>query len=188
MVDDVISVIDFATEIGRRKSTVFKVLAKLGIEPTKRRSSLNAGQFVSCITLAQSKLVLERLVSSSGNKADGETGPLTIDESENGVFYLIALEPDHDPGRFKVGFAVNLSERLRQHRCAAPFASVVASWSCKRLWEKTAIDCVASGCERLHTEVFRTNSLANVVERCNAFFALMPSTSSLEPSNMEAGA
>jgi hypothetical protein len=36
------------------------------------------------------------------------------------------------------------------------------------------VDCVASGCERLHTEVFRADSLASVTEKCNQFFAIMP--------------
>jgi hypothetical protein len=90
------------------------------------------------------------------------------------MFYLLLLEPDHDPGRFKVGFALSVPERLRQLRCSAPFAKVVCAWPCKRLWEKSAIECVAEGCERLHTEVFRTSSLGSVVARCDQFFALMP--------------
>ena len=94
--------------------------------------------------------------------------------AEQGVFYLLSLEPKSDPGRFKVGFATSLSERLRQLRCSAPFTTVVATWPCKRLWERTAIDSVGEGCERLHTEVFRTTSLEAVRERCDRFFALMP--------------
>ena len=174
MADDVISVIDFAAQIGKRKTTVFKILTRLGIEPTKRRSSSNGGQFVSCITAEESKLVLEELTSPELSDLDGSRIESAVDDAESGVFYLIELEPTHDPGRFKVGFAVNLPERLRQHRCAAPFASVVQSWPCKRLWERTAIDAVTFGCERLHTEVFRTGSMADIVVRCNAFFALMP--------------
>ena len=91
-----------------------------------------------------------------------------------GVFYLLCLEPEHDPHRFKVGFASNLNERLRHHRCAAPYTQVVKTWPCRRLWEKTAIECVTNGCERLHTEVFRAASLKSVEEKCNNFFALMP--------------
>jgi hypothetical protein len=86
----------------------------------------------------------------------------------------LLLEPDHDPGRFKVGIADNFPERLRQHRCSAPLLKVVKTWPCKRLWEKTAIDCVTEGCEKLHTEVFRTQSIELVVERANRFFELMP--------------
>jgi hypothetical protein len=98
------------------------------------------------------------------------------------VFYLIQLEPDFDPGRFKIGFAASLPERLRHLRCSAPFAAVLKTWPCRRLWEKTAIDCVSAGCERLHTEVFRTASLDEVVGRCDGFFAIMPPVQGAKPS------
>ena len=94
-------------------------------------------------------------------------------EDSRGVFYLLLLEPEHDPGRFKVGFAVSLSERLRTLRCSAPFLKVVKTWPCKSLWEKTAIECVAESCKRLHTEVFRAQSIESVVEKCERFFELM---------------
>ena len=92
---------------------------------------------------------------------------------DRGVFYLIQLEPCHDPGRFKVGFASNLSERLRDHRCSAPLATVLAKWPCRPLWEKTAIDCVTQSCEQIHTEVFRTDDISAVQQRCEQFFSLM---------------
>ena len=124
------------------------------------------------------------MIESEGSDAEqsSEWSP------EQGVFYLLLLEPDHDPGRFKVGFAVSLPERLRQLRCSAPFATVVGSWPCKSLWEKTAIECASCGCERLHTEVFRTVALETVIERCNQFFALMPSLAKTIDSSAENGA
>ena len=73
-------------------------------------------------------------------------------------------------------------ERLRALRCSAPFATVVQSWPCRQLWEKTAIDCAAVGCERLHTEVFRAGSLVQVVAKCERFFAIMPPVESKRPS------
>ena len=94
--------------------------------------------------------------------------------AEQGVFYLVSLESDSDPGRFKVGFGGSLPERLRALRCSAPFAKVIATWPCKRLWEKTAIDCISDDCQRIHTEVFRSASVASVRERCDRFFAMMP--------------
>ncbi len=91
-----------------------------------------------------------------------------------GVFYLIQLEPMHDPGRIKLGFATNIKERLRSHKTAAPFSKAVKTWPCKLLWEKTAIDSVSQGCEKLHTEVFRSKSIEVIQSRCEKFFALMP--------------
>lgn len=94
-----------------------------------------------------------------------------------GIGKIKAIKKEHDPGRFKVGFATNINERLRQHKCAAPMAVVVKSWPSKLLWEKTAIDCVSAGCERIHTEVFRTASIEAVFAKCETFFAQMPSLS-----------
>ena len=114
-----------------------------------------------------------RLLAVANRSAADEDGSDTA-ISEQGVFYLLQWEPDHDPGRFKVGFATSLPERLRTLKCSAPFIKVLATWPRKNLWEKTAIDCVTQGCERLHTEVFRTESIDNVWQRCERFFELMP--------------
>jgi hypothetical protein len=69
---------------------------------------------------------------------------------------------------------MDLDGRLQKHRCAAPFAQYLKSWPCKRVWERAAIDCVTSGCERLHTEVFRVGSLEQLISRAQAFFSMMP--------------
>jgi hypothetical protein len=128
------------------------------------------------VTREESHRVATELLSArttTGVEADTDLVPEAL-LAEQGVFYLLLLEPDHDPGRFKVGFATSLPERLRQLRCSAPLAKVIRTWPCKRLWEKTAIECVANDCERLHTEVFRTVSIESVLKRCERFFELMP--------------
>lgn len=177
MRDDLIAVRDIAAEHGKRKQTVFKVPKRLGIETTKQRAANGRNQIVAYITQNDyQRLSAELLVINNG--ADPEEYEVEsidgVTPAEEGVFYLIQLEPELDPGRFKVGLAVSLPERLRHLRCSAPLASVVKSWPCRRLWEKTAIDCVSAGSERLHTEVFRTASLDEVVGRCEGFFAVMP--------------
>jgi hypothetical protein len=180
MPDDLISVIDLANQCGKRKQTIFKVLKRLGIEPKKLPRTSHRGQAVSYISGEEARLVLNHGLSKSlVEEPNDENSGLPHDAllDEQGVFYLLVLEPDHDPGRFKVGFATSLSERLRHLRCSAPLAKVVRTWPCKRLWERTAIECVAHGCERLHTEVFRTASLEAVLSKCDRFFELMPSLS-----------
>jgi len=179
MSEALISVKDFAAQNGLLKQTVFKVLRRLDIEPSKSRSgSQSRGQSVSYITLADATRVLEALSSGRKSRMSGEgepnESPTEAALYDVGVFYLLSLEPEHDPNRFKVGFASNLSERLRQHKCSAPLLQVIKYWPCRRLWEKTAIECVTEGCERLHTEVFRAQSLSSVHERCEQFFSLMP--------------
>lgn len=185
MTDSLISVKDFAEQNGLLKQTVFKVIKRLGIEPEKSRGgSQNRGQTISYITEREARMVLDVLASTMSAEAAKEGESTSVPEAalyDTGVFYLLSLEPEHDPTRFKVGFASNLNERLRQHRCSAPFAKAVKTWPCRRLWEKTAIECVTDGCEQLHTEVFRAQSLEEVEAKCNQFFQIMPQLVSKEP-------
>jgi len=177
MSEDLISVIDVANQMGKHKAYIFKVLKRLGIESTKLRSTANRGQTIAYITTDEfSRIRTEIRSDVVSNDLDEDANSVVSNAAlaEMGVFYLLLLEPDHDPGRFKVGFAVSLPERLRALRCSAPFAKVMKTWPCKRLWEKTAIECVTDGSERLHTEVFRTDTIDNVLSRCDGFFNLMP--------------
>lgn len=171
--DNLISVIDVANHHGKHKQTVFKVLSRLGIETSKRRNSSNRNQLVSYITQEEFRLVgAELSIAVKRQQPGGEEDDFV--SAEVGFFYLVQLEPTLDACRFKVGFATNMPERLRALRCSAPYASVVKKWPCRRLWERTAIDCVTTGCEQLHTEVFRGTLLNEVVDRCEQFFSLMP--------------
>jgi hypothetical protein len=178
MTEQRISVKDFAEQNGLIRQTVFKVLKRLEIEPSKLRGgNQNRGQTIAYITKDDANRILEALASSRSVQNRQEESETEFTEAalyDIGVFYLLCLEPEHDPCRFKVGFASNLNERLRQHRCSAPYTRVVKTWPCRRLWEKTAIECVTEGCERLHTEVFRAHSLESVETKCGQFFALMP--------------
>ena len=172
---DLISVIDVARQHGKRRSTVFKVLRRLGVEPVTLKSASSKNQLVAYVTPEEcERVAVELRAMANREETADDDQPEDVATAEVGVFYLIQLEPQFDPGRFKVGFAVSLADRLRQLRCSAPFAAVVQSWPCRRLWERTAMDSVAAGCERLHTEVFRVASLGEVQARCERFFALMP--------------
>lgn len=176
MSPELISVIDIARQIGKPKQGIFKKLKSLGIETQKLRGSNSRGQLISYITKEEFKILRQEINISSASVLDGANSS----EIDSGVFYLIQLEPEHDPGRFKVGFTSNMAERLRSHRCSAPFSTVLKTWACRSLWEKTAIDCVSANCERLHTEVFRAESIDEVIAKCDRFFELMPSLQSEE--------
>ena len=169
------SVMSIALELEKRKQSIFKIIKRLGIEIDKKRDTASKNQFVAYVTQAEYQRIKEE-ISSRVRNPDRETqgDDRFADTDEMGVFYLIQLEPDHDTGRCKVGFAVNMQDRLRVHRCSAPFSKVIKKWPCKRLWEKTAIDCITSECERLHTEVFRARTIDEVIIKADAFFHLMP--------------
>ena len=166
-----ISVPQAAKRLGIHKATVFKVLKRLRIKAEKARSSEGHGQLTSYITESELEAVRESLAAS----------PQSVVESDSslwGVFYLLQLEPQLDPGRFKLGYAASIDDRLRSHRTVAPLAKLIETWPCKLLWEKTAIESISRGYERLYTEVFRAPSIDEVVARVEEFFNVMPALKS----------
>ena len=173
MDDELISVTQVAEELGRRKQFIFKLVDRFAIEKTMQKSSLSRGQKIAYILKSGLEQIKNYLAISA--EVYGSSSEVVFESSTAGVFYLIQLEPEHDPGRFKLGFASNLEERLRAHKTAAPYSIVVKTWPCKLLWEKTAIDSVTQGCEQIHTEVFRHCSMTEIEHRCDRFFELMPS-------------
>lgn len=172
--DALVSVIDAASQLGMLKQTVFKILKRLGIEAVKHRDPERRNAPTSFITSEQLKRVVEECATSDGGDVTTAFDDVAVVWGDMGYFYVVQLEPEHDPGRFKLGFTVAVAERLRTHRCAAPFAEVLQTWPCRRVWERAAIDCASAGCEQLHTEVFRGESIEAVIERAEEFFALMP--------------
>jgi hypothetical protein len=159
---------EIADELGRAKSHIHRVVGRLGIEIVKQKGEHTRGQVAHFIRAEDYPKILEHLTPSSDEESNHEAVHGT------GSFYLISLEPDLDPGRFKVGFGADVNERLRRHKTSAPFARVIKTWPCRGLWEKTAIDCISQGCERLHTEVFRAQDIGEVLRKGDSFFGLMP--------------
>lgn len=115
MNDEMISVIEAGRQLGRPKTTSFKVMGRLGIHAQKRRDSDRGNQLVAYISGEEFVRVKEALIagrSERSEEGESDTEDAFI-SAEIGVFYLIQLEPDHDPFRFKVGFAANVTDRLR---------------------------------------------------------------------------
>ena len=170
---DLISLGDIAKSHGRRRQTIHKIVKRLGINTIKVTSENARGQKVSCITMGDyTKLEQHLTQPKQENKNQNES---------RGVFYLVLLEPELDPGRFKAGFTADINERRRSHRTVAPLLEIIRTWPCKLVWEKTAIECVTSCCERIHTEVFRTDDIQRVIDRADQFFRLMPRPDGLPP-------
>jgi hypothetical protein len=97
-----------------------RIVRRLGIEPEKQRGSTSRGQLISYITAEDGSRVVEYLPRSVVADDSVKDRPFNGAEDERCVFYLLLLEPNHDPGRLKVGIADNLAERLRHLRCSAP--------------------------------------------------------------------
>jgi hypothetical protein len=63
MAQELISVLDLASQFGKRKQTIFKVLARLNITTTKQRSTSRGGQLIAYINAEEAQLVLGELNS-----------------------------------------------------------------------------------------------------------------------------
>ena len=73
--------------------------------------------FCPYITQDEFRLVSNELLSYGDKDASERNQDDAVTEAalaEQGVFYLVQLEPDHDPMRFKVGFA---SRHFRAASC-----------------------------------------------------------------------
>lgn len=172
--EQLIRIADVAADCRIKKGHARKIVKRLGIEEHKRKSPEERhGQLVTHITKQDADRVKSE-AERSRRKSPSQDDGFAPRSPETGVFYLIQLEPELDPGRFKVGFTSDMPQRLSKFRCCAPFLKEVKTWPCKSLWEKTVIDCVTQDCEKLHTEVFRMDSIDTVVKRSDEFFGRMP--------------
>jgi len=173
-----IAIVDLADDLQVRKQRIFKVLRRLGIRPTQRREPSRGNQNVATVSPSEALAIRAEIAKPSeppGAQGGSPRGASAVFYSDDvGFFYLIQLEPEHDPGRFKVGFTMDLEGRLQKHRCSAPFAKYLHTWPCRRAWERAAIDCATKDCGQLHTEVFRADQLEHVAARSQSFFAMMP--------------
>ncbi len=177
MADDLISLKDAAAELDVRDKWLHKIIKALDIEGIMRRDPSRRNQLVKCISQVEFDLVAREVARRRTRNPSGQNdaeGNEDVISTEQGVFYFLQLEPELDPNRFKVGFAANMPERLRALCCSAPFAKAMKTWPCKRRWEKTAIDFVTWDCKQVHTEIFRNDSLDDVIAKCEAFFGISP--------------
>ena len=166
-----ISLIEIARIHNKRKQAVFRIVRKLGLSVEKAVGQSTRGQRASHIAIQDYQTNKQHFIAASPGAARSQPPPDAVTQA---VFYLISTEPELDPGRFKVGFSNDVDERMHSHKTSAPLAKLVSTWPCKQLWEKTAIDCVAAGCERLDPEVFRARDIREAIERADRFFELMP--------------
>jgi hypothetical protein len=136
---------------------------------------------VATVTRLEATAITYELKQAHSSDSIGINAPLNsvsdFLNDEIGFYFLIQLEPEHDPRRFKVGFTTELQGRLRKHLCSAPFAKYVKHWPCHRGWERTATDCITDKCEHLREEVYRALSIDDVIGVAERFFTLMPDLS-----------
>jgi len=169
-----ISIRELAARIGIDKSNLLKWIKanreELRLATNKRMQTPDSG---ANRTIVFTEEEFERIVRLRDEQGFGSEGR---DLAETGQFYIIQLVPEFDPNRIKLGFAMDVRQRLSQHRTSAPTAVCKASWPCKRLWEGTVIDYLTLGhCRLIANEVFECDDIDDVVQRGRSLFTIMPS-------------
>jgi len=180
MTEEFVSLKQLAEKLGMDRSHARRYILRLGLRPKKRRTQDSGNQLALTLTTAEAGVVLNRRMEAGFLKSDKAV------DNERGVFYVVQLVPDLDPRRLKLGFAVDMNERLSQHRTAAPTAACLRAWPCRRSWESTVIDSVTrTGCRLIISEVYEADDVGELLRRGDEFFSLMPPVESrLELSEM----
>lgn len=94
-------------------------------------------------------------------------------EQSNGFFYMVHPIPEFNKNRVKLGFARNVENRMKQHRCICPNASVIKKWKCKKEDEQKVISKATKvGCTQLYTEDGIENCATEVFD-CEDYKALL---------------
>jgi hypothetical protein len=167
--DEFISIKELSNRLGMDRSHARRYVLKLGYAFHKRRTQDSGGQLTLCVSTAEA----EEIVSQRADQ--GFTASTVVSVSDVGVFYVIQLVPELDPKRLKLGFAESIDQRLSQHRTAAPTATVLRAWPCKRSWERAAMDSLTRlNCRLILNEVFECDNPEALAERGDAFFSLLP--------------
>lgn len=160
---------DLAVELGIDRSNLRKYVLNHGLAPLSVRASGSRGQATLALTEADAEAV-RALRHNEGFQDSG-----TPVENGEGHFYLVQLVPEFNPNRVKLGFALDANTRLDAHRTAAPTATLVKVWKCKRSWEGAAIASLTRvECELIANEVYECKSIDRLIARGDEFFGLMP--------------
>lgn len=169
MSTEYVSLKSLSKELGMDRSHARRYVLGLGINPIKKRMSDSANQLSLAVTEEEAQKIRDH------RKAKGYDGSVPTIETENGFFYVIALVPDLDHRRIKLGFANNVVDRLFQHRTAAPTAHIITHWPCKRSWEKVVIECLtAKSCKHILNEVFECSDIDSLAATGDRLFKILP--------------
>ncbi len=170
-----VTLTDLAGEFGMDKSYCRKWAVAQGFVFRKRRV-VSAGQRQMHAALSVDEAAGLRLRRSQMGFAVGGAAAAPVPPPEWGSFYVVALIPDVDGKRLKLGFADSVRARLEQHRTAAPTLELVRVWPCKRTWERAVIDALGAGCRHVGGEVFDCEDVPALTRKAEELFALLPAS------------
>jgi hypothetical protein len=170
--DERVAIVDLADDLQIRKQTIFKFVKREGIIPQEMREPMRGNQKIKTVSQTEAQVIRDKFKRSNVIESQKRLSE-TCDAETIDVFYLIQLEPDHDPGRVKLGFG-DVNARLQKYRSSSPSARIVKTWPCRSTWERAATDYVAKGSEQVRSEVYRVSSIEDLVRRGDSFFTFMP--------------
>ncbi len=163
---DYVSLKELAKELGIDRSGLRRYVLKSGIVPVNIRTADSRSQLTLALHVDDAEAI--RQLRQKQGFGVVKFAPV---ENTNGCFYVIQLVPDLDPNRVKLGFANDVMTRLSAHQTAAPTATLLKAWSCKRSWEGPIIEGVTRiGCRLISNEVYECEDLEALVKRCDEFF------------------
>jgi hypothetical protein len=165
-----VRLVDLADQLGMDRSALRKWCIKAGFQFSRTSGRDTRGQ--SALTLSDADA--EQIRADRAEWAASASERLALPEGA-GYFYVIALIPEWKTERVKLGFALNIESRLKDHQCAAPTAALLTAWPSKPTWENCAIASLTRiGCEQVGNEVYDCDSVEQLIQRGNQFFALLP--------------
>jgi len=167
--DKYISLKELSKRLNIDRSHAGKYLKKLGVKTQRRRTPDSRNQLCLTVTEKQADKIIE------ARRNEGFLNSNKSVNTESGFFYVIQLVPELDPNRLKLGFAIDIHERLSQHRTAAPTSIIVKSWPCKRSGETTVMDCLVSvRCRLIMNEVFECDDVDALLKKGDKLFSILP--------------
>ena len=169
MTDEFVSLKTLSAELGMDRSHARRYVLTLGIKPQKRCTPESGGQLTLTVSVSEAEFIKSR------RNEQGFLDSTKPVQNEAGFFYIIQLIPELRPKRIKLGFADDVNVRLSQHRTSAPTAVVLKSWPCKRSWEGTVIDALASvGGKLILNEVYEFEDVQALLKYAAQLFVLLP--------------
>jgi hypothetical protein len=158
-----------ARELRVDRSHFRRYVLRLGITPQKRHTADSGNKLVVTVTSKEAECI------RAARRQQGYDLPAGEADETVGVFYVVQVVPELDPNRIKLGFAEDATNRLAQHRTAAPTAKLLKSWPCKRSWEWTIIDALSTaGCKLILNEVYECCDLRGLLAQGDQLFAMLP--------------
>ena len=176
-----VSLRQLASLMGLNPSQARKyVLFRLKIKPHQARTPDSRGKKTYVFTQSEADRIVEQRNAEFPNNYE-RTGAEGL-EGVSGFFYVVLLCPELSTCRVKLGFAINVLQRLKQHQTAAPTARLLKSWPCRPTWEIAAIDALTrTECSLVREEVFDCENLEALVKRGDTFFSLLPRPDDIVP-------